>query len=137
NLRWEEIKLSDRVVRNDAKNWNTSLLLVRSISPHVSTGFTSGAGASVANNTRNRMNLTPAIEWNYYPYVEASRRQLIAHYGVGMEYSNYREETIFNVTEQTVPYHKFGLQYNAVAPWGNAGVGLDASQYLHEGGLYN
>lgn len=138
NARRNKITLSDdRVVRDDANNWSGSGLVVRSLSPHLSAGFTTSAGSSVSNNTRIRMDLTPGIEWNYFPYVEASRRQLIAHYGIGLEHSAYREETIFNVTSETVPFHRLGVQYRAVAPWGSAGVGLDASQYLHESGLYN
>lgn len=138
SLRWDKIILSDdRVVRNDVNNWATNALMVRSISPNVSTGFTAGAGSSVANNTLVRMEVTPGIEWNYYPYTEASRRQLIAHYSVGVQYSDYREETIFNLMQETVPLHQFGAQYRAVAAWGNAGVGIDASQYLHGSGLYN
>lgn len=138
NSRREKITLSnDRVVRNDADNWSSSTLLVRSLSPRMSTGFSTSAGSSVANNTKLRMEIAPGIEWGYFPYVEASRRQLLAHYGIGLERSVYREETIFEVLEETVPFHKLGIQYRAVAPWGNAGVGLDASQYLHESGLYN
>lgn len=138
NARWEKITLAnDRVVRNDANNWSSSTLLVRSLSPRLSAGFTTSAGSSVANNTKIRMEIAPGVEWSYFPYVEASRRQLLAHYGIGLERSSYREETIFNVTEETVPFHKLGIQYRAVAPWGNAGIGLDASQYLHKSGLYN
>jgi hypothetical protein len=138
NSRREKITLSnDRVVRNDADNWSSSTLLVRSLTPRMSTGFTTRASSSVANNTKVQMEIAPGIEWGYYPYVEASRRQLLAHYGVGLERSVYNEETIFEVTEETVPFHKLGIQYRAVAPWGNAGLGLDASQYLHKSGLYN
>ena len=138
NARREKITLAnDRIVRNDQDNWSSSTLVVRSLGPRISTGFTTSAGSSVSNNTRIRMEIAPGIEWSYFPYTEASRRQLIAHYGVGLERSEYREETIFNETEETVPFHKLGIQYRAVAPWGNAGVGLDASQYLHKSGLYN
>lgn len=138
NSRREKITLAnDRVVRNDVDNWSSSTLVVRSLGPRLSTGFSTSAGSSVANNRRMRFEIAPGIEWGYFPYVEASRRQLLAHYGVGLEHSTYREETIFNKTEETVPFHKLGIQYRAVAPWGNAGVGIDASQYLHRSGLYN
>jgi hypothetical protein len=138
NLRWERIVLSDdREVRNDVTNWFSNMVLVRSISSHTSTGVSVGANSSVARNTHARVEVTPGVEWNYFPYAEASRRQMIAHYGVGLEHNNYREETIFGVTQETVPLHKLGVQYRAVAQWGNAGIGLDASQYLHAGGLYN
>src|SRR5690606_6091384 len=68
---------------------------------------------------------------------ESNRRQLIAHYSAGVQYNDYEEETVFGVTRETVPLHRLGVQYRAVEPWGNAGVSLDASQYLHESGLYS
>ncbi len=138
NLRWEKIVLSSgREVRNDVTNWGANMLLVRSMSPNTSTGITMSAGSSVAGNTRTNFEITPGLEWNYFPYAQASRRQLIAHYGAGIRHNQYREETVFGVTEETVPLHKLGIQYRAVAPWGNAGIGVDARQFLHAGGLYN
>jgi len=137
NLNREKIELSNRTVRNDRDNWNSSLLLVRSLGPNFSTGAEVGAQNSIQNNQKARITVTPGIEWNYYPYVEASRRQLIAHYAAGVQYNDYREETLFGVERETVPLHKLGIQYRAVESWGNAGVSADASQYLHGSGLYS
>jgi hypothetical protein len=133
----EKIQLTDRVVRNDRDMWNVNAIVVKSLGPNVSTGLDVGGGRSPQNNRHARVTTTPAIEWNFYPYAEASRRQLIAHYGAGLQYNSYMEETVFGVTQQTVPLHKIGVQYRAVEPWGNAGVSLDASQYLHDSGLYS
>ena len=138
NLRRQRIELSDgREVRDNRDDWRVNALLVRSVTPHISTGVDVSGASSARNNQRARVTVAPAAEWNYYPYEEANRRQLIAHYGAGFQYSNYSEETVFGVTEQTIPLHKLGIQYRAVEPWGNASVGVDASQYLHEGGLYS
>jgi hypothetical protein len=138
NLRRERIELSDgRVVHNDRDSWRTNALMVRSVSDRVSVGFDAGAGNSVQNNQRARLNLAPAVEWNYFPYMQATRRQLIAHYAAGMEYSNYREETIYGVSDEFVPQHRVALQYRAREEWGNAGVGFETSQYLHDASLYS
>jgi hypothetical protein len=138
NLRRERIELSDgRVVRNDRDSWRTSALIVRSVTDRVSVGFDSGAGNSVQNNQRVRLSLAPAVEWNYFPYMEATRRQLIAHYAAGVEYSNYREETIYGVMDEMVPQHRVALQYRAREEWGNAGVGFETAQYLHDASLYS
>jgi hypothetical protein len=39
--------------------------------------------------------------------------------------------------EETIPLHRFQIQYRAVEGWGNAGLSVEASQYLHESGLYS
>jgi len=138
NLRRQKVQLSDgRIVRNDQDSWRLSSIIVRSITDHVSVGTDTRAFNSVGQNQRARIVLTPAIEWNYYPYAQANRRQLITHYGAGLEFSNYYETTAFGVDDELRPTHRFALQYRVREPWGNAGVGFDASQYLHDLELYS
>jgi hypothetical protein len=126
-----------REINNDRNNWGISTLIVKSVGGHVSTGIDIGAQNSIQNNQQARITVAPGIEWNYYPYSEQNRRQLIAHYAVGAQYSNYADTTILGVVRETVPLHKVGVQYRASEDWGNAGVSLNASQYLHQGGLYS
>jgi len=137
NFNREKIKLSNRTVRNDRDGWNANTLIVRSISGHISTGVDVRAGRQQQNNRKARVSATPAVEWNYFPYAQANRRQLIAHYGVGMQYNRYEEETVFDLVKETVPLHRIGIQYRAVEGWGNAGINFSASQYLHRSGLYS
>ncbi|MEX2529073.1 MAG: hypothetical protein WEA09_15685 [Gemmatimonadota bacterium] len=138
NFRRERIELSDgREVRNDADLWRASALVVRSVSDNISTGFDSQASNSVDSNQQARVWFAPAVEWNYFPYMEATRRQFIAHYQIGPEYSRYYEVTVFDELEETLPRHKFAVQYNQREAWGDAGVGLESAQYLHDTSLYS
>jgi hypothetical protein len=138
NLRRDSRTLSDgREIRNDQNSWRLNALVVRSISDHMSVGIDAGGGNSVAGNQRARLQLAPAIEYNYFPYVQATRRQFIAHYAIGMEHSNYEEETVFELTRETVPQHRLGVQYRAREEWGNAGVGFESAQYLHDRSLHS
>ena len=138
NLRRERRELSDGTeVRNDINTWRMSTLVVRSVSDHISLGMDVEARNSVSRNQRSRVTVAPAAEYNYFPYQEATRRQFIAHYAIGMERSDYHEETIYGVSEETVPQHRVAVQYRAREEWGNAGIGFDTSQYLHDGSLYS
>ncbi len=138
NIRRQRIELPNgREIRNDTDSWRVGGLVVRSISDHVSVGFDTSARNAISQNQRNRMTLRPAVEWNYFPYAMANRRQLIAHYGVGVEYSDYYEATIFGAEQETLPTHRFAFQYRVREAWGNAGVGFESSQYLHDTGLYS
>jgi hypothetical protein len=138
NMRRDRRQLADGTeVSNDQNNWRVSALVVRSVSDHISVGVDAGGSNSVQNNQRGRVRMAPAVEYNYFPYAQATRRQFIAHYQVGVEYSDYYSETIFGVTDETVPVHQFAVQYRAREQWGNAGFGVQTSQYLHQGGLYN
>lgn len=137
NVNRETIELTNRTVRNDRDSWNLSALVVRSLGAHTSTGLDFEARNSIQNNQRARVTVAPGIEWNFYPYAESTRRQLLGHYAVGAQYSEYHEETIFGVMSQTTPMHKIGIQYRQSESWGNAGVSVDGFHYLHETGLYS
>lgn len=138
NIRRQRIDLPDgREIRNDTDSWRVGGLIVRSINDHVSVGFSSSARNAISQNQRNRMTLRPAVEWNYFPYAMANRRQLIAHYAVGIEYSDYYETTIFGADQETLPTHRFAFQYRVREAWGDAGVGFESAQYLHDTGLYS
>jgi hypothetical protein len=138
NLRRQRIELADgREIRNDTDSWRVGGLVVRSITDHVSVGFDASARNAITQNQRARMSVRPAVEWNYFPYAMANRRQFIAHYGVGVEYSDYYETTVFGATQETLPTHRFAFQYRVREAWGNAGVGFDSSQYLHDASLYS
>ncbi len=130
-------ELSDgREVRDDRDEWDLETLIVRSISNHFSVGFTFDGGSSVARNQDVHISLAPAMEYNYFPYSMSNRRQLIVQYSGGFEYSDYMEETIFNQMTELRPEHQLEVQYNAREGWGNAGIGMELSQYLHDFGLY-
>lgn len=138
NLRRESRQLSDgREVRNDFTSWRLSTLLVRSVSDHISVGVDLGGRNSQQQNQRARVSMAPAVEYNYFPYQQATRRQFIAHYALGLEASRYAEETIYGVVRETVPQHRVAVQYRAREEWGNAGLGFDTSQYLHDSSLYS
>jgi hypothetical protein len=110
--------------------------VVRSASNHLSFGLAFEGESSVSENQHARLELAPAVEYNYFPYTVANRRQLTVQYSGGMQYSNYREETIFNVSSELRPQHEISARYNAREAWGSAGLGLSYSQYLHDLGLY-
>jgi hypothetical protein len=121
-------------VRDDRNDWRLSALVVRSVGAHMGVGIDTDFRNSVQRNQSARIRISPAAEYNLFPYSEATRRQFIAHYSVGVEHSNYIEETIFQVSRETLPVHRVGVQYRAREQWGNAGLGIDTNQYLHGGG---
>ncbi|MEX2471754.1 MAG: hypothetical protein WEA34_06215 [Gemmatimonadota bacterium] len=137
DLRRQRRDLADgREVRDDRNDWSLTALAVRSVGPHMGIGIDTDLRNSVRRNQNARVRISPAVEYNYYPYSEATRRQFIAHYSVGVEHSSYIERTIFGVDQETLPLHRVGVQYRAREEWGNAGLGIDANQYLHDGGEF-
>lgn len=138
DIRRESRQLSDgRSVRDDRNDWEVEALVVRSMGNHFSGGFTLEAQNSISNNRRALVGFSPAMEYNYFPYLVANRRQFTVLYSAGLEYSNYIEETVFNQLSEARPVHELRVRYSAREQWGNAGIGIDYSQYLNDLELYS
>lgn len=115
---------------DERDDWDADALVVRSLSPHWSVGFRADAGSSTRFNRDFGYGISPAIEWNYFPWQESTRRRLVALYTVGVEYRDYEEETVYNRLKETLFLHRLDLQYRVQEPWGNIRLGGEVRQYL-------
>jgi len=116
----------DSISRDSA----ASALVVKSLGAHW------GAGARVSTSTSTYVNqarvfrAAPAIEYNYFPYSETTRRQLTFRYSVGVNDFKYRELTIYQKMEETVASQSLVVNLDMRQPWGQLGVQAEASQYV-------
>ncbi|MFQ5530032.1 MAG: hypothetical protein ACE5FP_06725 [Gemmatimonadota bacterium] len=107
-------------------------LFVLSLNPHWSAGIQSRVSSSTFRNFDLSLRVTPAVEYNVFPYSESTRRQFRFLYSVGLAYFDYTEETIFNEVSETLPEHVLEIAYEVTQPWGSADLTLTASQFLSE-----
>lgn len=107
-------------------------LFVLSLSPHWSAGIQSTASSSTFRNFDLSISVTPALEYNFFPYSESTRRQFRFLYSVGLAYFDYTEETIFDKLSETLPKHSLEIAYEVTQPWGSTDVTLIASQFLND-----
>lgn len=119
------------------RSYGVNTLVAKSIGPHLSIGGRAVASASTFGNTSLSFSLLPAIEYNFVPYAESTRRSMIVQYSAGAAYADYREVTIFGEQEETRPIHQLAVGYETRQPWGNINVGVNGSQYLHDTSKYN
>lgn len=114
----------------DSHAWYGSGLVVRSLGPHLSAGLTFGGYSSTQDNVDHNLRVAPTIEYDVFKYAEFSRRRLLASYSIGINHYEYRELTIYDKTKETPATQSLALSYATRAPWGNANVGMSASNYL-------
>jgi hypothetical protein len=114
------------------RSTNVSQLAVRSLGPRLSAGLRSAFGASTFENKSFFGRVTPAVEFDVWPYSESTRRMLTVQYAIGAETYRYIEETIFFRTKETRPIHTLNASLTQNQPWGSVNVGLDAGQYLDQ-----
>lgn len=119
------------------RNYQADFLYVKSLSPNWSVGFRARTGSSTFGNTDITTTIKPAIEYNIYPYSEASTRRFSFNYAIGPEYSNYTDTTIFNQVAETRMRHGLDIEFNQTQKWGNISIEIGVQQYLHDLALYN
>ncbi|HUF51373.1 MAG TPA: hypothetical protein VMN60_11090 [Longimicrobiales bacterium] len=134
-----EYTINDELKKTTSINrsYNASSLVVRSVTPHFSIGGRANASSSTFGNNALSFNFAPAVEYNFVPYAESTRRSITMQYSAGMRHAKYKELTIFDELSETRPVHTLALNYSTRQPWGNISVGVDGSQFLHDTDKYS
>jgi hypothetical protein len=126
-----------RQIKSVRRNYGASSLIVMSLTPHLSAGVRANASTSTFGNNTLTMSIAPAIEYNFMPYSQSTRRSLVVQYAPGVRHADYREITIYGHEEETRPIHNLSVTYATRQTWGSVNVGLNGSQYLHDRSKYN
>ncbi len=111
---------------------SASGLLVKSLGPRWSAGGRAAVSSSTYSNQKRTISLAPAVEFNFFPYSESTRRILTLQYALGMTAFSYKEITLYDKLSETLPNHTLSLNLEARQPWGQLSFQLDGSQYLSQ-----
>jgi hypothetical protein len=127
----------DTTIKSFNRNYSASSLVVKSLGPHMSFGARTTASTSTFGNTSLSLTVTPAFEFNVFPYSESTRRQLTALYAAGGRVLEYRDTTIYGQIEEIRPLHSLTVGYSTRQPWGSVNMSVDGSQFLHDTSKYS
>ncbi|MBO6575302.1 MAG: hypothetical protein JJ896_07805 [Rhodothermales bacterium] len=120
----------DRTVSSISRNGSIWMMVVNSLGDHWSVGGTLFMNTSSERNTDGSVTAGPAIEYNVFPYSESTRREFRFQYGVRLDYRNYDEVTIFNVTEESLLRHSLQAELDMQQTWGEVGFDAEFSHLL-------
>ena len=119
------------------RNFSASASLVRSLTDQ----WSAGAQANAFHDTRLNQDFTfrfaPALEYNLFPYVESSRRQLVVQYSMGFNSFDYTEETLLGETAEILIDHTLAAAIEQTQPWGSLDGDVTASQFLNRTSKYS
>ncbi len=122
---------------DERTDWGFSELIAYAFAEHWSMGLQGELRRIRRFNQEFRAELTPALEYSFFPYEEATRRSLTAFYRVGPAYRNYVERTVFGQDKETRWEQALDLEFAQRQQWGDASVRLRGSHFLHDAALYN
>ena len=137
NYQRREFDLSDGLFTDTRVDWGFNPLVVYALAPHWSVGFQGQVARMVRVNQAFRAEFTPALEYSVFPYEEATRRSLTFFYKIGPAYRDYIEETIYGYDDEFRWEQSLEIELSQRQTWGDAGVTLQGSHYLHDLSLYN
>jgi len=133
-----EIDLADDSTFSDRRtDWGFGTLVAYSLAGHWSVGVRGDVRKIVRFNQSFRVEVTPAIEYSFFPYEEATRRAFTVFYQVGPAHREYIEETVHGQMRETRWEHALEIEFSQRQQWGDASIRLAGSHFLHDTGLYN
>jgi hypothetical protein len=128
----DSYELEGEMYDSTSKRGDFDGLYVRSIDEHWSVGGWISVSSSTYNNINFSYTIHPAVEYNFFPYSESTRRQLRVLYKVGYNYFNYLEETIYEKMLERLWNESLSLNLEFNEPWGTAELGVEGSHYFHD-----
>ena len=130
NYRESEFDLTSGTIRSIRRDGTVYGQVVKSISDHWSTGFTTFTNTSSQRNTDLSISLSPTIEYAFFPYSQTSTRDLRARYEINFRRNQYEELTVYNELTQILVQNQFMIFTNFRQPWGSAGARLSIESYV-------
>jgi hypothetical protein len=111
-------------------NNSLDLLIVKSLGNHFSTGMRWENRTSTEANINYTTEIMPAIEYDLFPYSEATHKQLRLLYAIGYQYSNYIDSTIYEKMYDNFFKHEIMIAYQIQEKWGSINISLSETNYL-------
>jgi hypothetical protein len=127
-------------VNTDSASTNTYItsekfmnnLFVKSLGDHWSVGLKWNLGSSTRENYSFRTDILPSVEYDIFPYSEATHRQLRILYSAGYKYNSYIDTTIFNKVKEGLAMQMVNIAFQVQKKWGSINLALVGSNYFRD-----
>jgi hypothetical protein len=107
-------------------------LLVMSLGQHWSAGMWLNFGSSTWENYKFNTEVLPSLEYNLFPYSEATHKQLRFQYNIGRQYNSYNDTTLYNKIKESFYKHGLRIAYQVQEKWGSINMSLYGSHFLYD-----
>jgi hypothetical protein len=128
----DRFSYGDTSIVSTSKNHNFNLLAVKSLTNHWSVGGGLAAYSSTYSNIKFAIKPSPAVEYNFFPYSESTRRQLRVLWKPSYNSFFYREETIYNKTDERRLGQTFSVALELKEKWGSVSNSFEAFHYFSD-----
>jgi len=114
------------------RNKSGDIYYSRAINDHWTWAWAAAVTNSVYSNLDLQVYAAPMLEYNIFPYIQSTRRQLRIAYKAYFMHHDYAEKTIYDKTEEWLGKHRLQISVDFIQPWGSAELSLIATHYFHD-----
>jgi len=132
----QRYEIEDATITGTSRSWNASGLYVKSLGEHWSAGAFLEVESSLYSNIRFGVSVAPAVEYNFFPYSQSTRRQLRALYTLSLNPVKYREETVFGKLRETLLKEELSLTLDLREKFGTVSLSVEGSNYFNDMSKY-
>jgi hypothetical protein len=125
------IESEARTASGTSESWQGNGLYVRSLGGHWSAGAYVSTYSSFYSNISFSLSVAPALEYNVFPYVQSTRRQLRILYRLAWNPVSYRETTQFGMLHETLWTESLSVSLDLREKWGTISTSVSAVNYLN------
>jgi hypothetical protein len=137
-LRTGRFEVNDStVVRNLVRNGAAFARVVRALDSRLSVGLLGNLGYDEFRNIDMVARLAPVIEYNVFPWSQATRRQVAISYGIGPRHFRFIDTTIFGRKSEWRAQQELVVGSDVRQPWGNIRGSLRYASFVPAFDLWN
>jgi hypothetical protein len=134
---FQRYKVDDTtVITSSANSFGAYSFDAISIGKRLAVGYFSTYFSSTVQNLVNSTSFYPSVEYNFFPYSEATRRQLRFNYRIGGRYVDFYNQTYLNKYNDWYFLHSLVLSYKQVEKWGSISCDIGTFQYFSKEHFY-
>ena len=131
SVRYNSFEINDSTtVTNTIRNGNFFVRGVKALGPRLSAGLITNAGFNEFNNTELFWRAAPVIEYNFFPWKQATSRQIAVAYGVGPRYFRWKEPTIFSRSSEWRMQQELVIGSDVRQSWGNVNASVRYASFI-------
>ncbi len=125
-----EFDAGDETIKSKTSSERLSAQIVKSIGGQWAVGANASVSTSSFKNTKLQMEFGPAIEYDFFPYSQSTRKFLTLQYNIKLTRRRYDELTIFALDEETILRHSLGVSLRLSQKWGSLTLSTNFNHML-------
>lgn len=131
-LNREEYSLDGEEIKSNYNEYGLTQLYVHSLNDYFSLGGLLSYKSSTYTNMEHELEISPAIEYNIFPYREYYEHEFSFLLRPFLKYNNYFEETIYDKFRETLSGEELQIAFSQVKEWGSCDLSLTTLHYFYD-----